>query len=481
MSLRKKAFGGIKWTSAGTLGKALFQLLQISVLTRFLPKEAFGLVAMALFVIQFSNIFVNMGMGAAILHKQDATENEYSSIYWLNILLSLLFYSFLFISTPFISDFYEEAELNSIIPILGLNIIFMAIGKQHRTILHKHFYFKSIAITELFSYLIGLFLAIYFAINNYGVYSLIYSTLISSLISNILFFVLNISKNPIRFHLRLAETKPFLKIGGYTTGSTIMDFFSRETDILIIGKILGPESLGIYSLSKQIVLKLYAIFNPIVTSVLNPILSSIQKDKNRVKHYYLRVVNLLASINFPIYLMVVLLSKEILTIFYGEQYSSGYLILSFLALSYATNTISNPVGSLQIATGRTDLGFLWTILRVLVTPIVIFFASYQGLNFVAAGIALLSLILTFPLWWIQIRPMGQIKFGEYLIQFIKPYSLFLLISFFFMALSININGSLGLALDTILKGSVGISIFIILLWIFDRKRIIDTKRFILRK
>jgi len=62
MDLKKTAFSGIKWTTLGTIGRSVFQLLQIARLTRFLPKEAFGLIAMALFVIQFSNIFVNMGM-----------------------------------------------------------------------------------------------------------------------------------------------------------------------------------------------------------------------------------------------------------------------------------------------------------------------------------------------------------------------------------------------------------------------------------
>ena len=161
-------------------------------------------------------------------------------------------------------------------------------------------------------------------------------------------------------------------------GSSILDFFSSETDILIIGKMLGAESLGVYSLSKQIVSKLYSIVTPIIINVLNPILSAIQKEKSKVKYYYLKVVNLLASLNFPIYFIVILLSKEILTILYGDAYISGYLVLSFLAISYGLNTIGNPMGSLQIATGRTDIGFKWTILRVVITPIVIFFADRKS-------------------------------------------------------------------------------------------------------
>ena len=87
MNLREKAVSGVKWTTISILSRALFQLLQVSILTRFLAAEAFGLVAMALFVVQFSNIFVDMGLNSAILHHQFATKNEYSSIYWLNIII----------------------------------------------------------------------------------------------------------------------------------------------------------------------------------------------------------------------------------------------------------------------------------------------------------------------------------------------------------------------------------------------------------
>lgn len=92
MDLKKVAVSGVKWTSVEKIGKAVFQLLQIAILTRFLPTEAFGLVAMALVVIGFTNIFVDMGLTSAILYKQDANQKEYSSIYWLNLAISISLY-----------------------------------------------------------------------------------------------------------------------------------------------------------------------------------------------------------------------------------------------------------------------------------------------------------------------------------------------------------------------------------------------------
>lgn len=474
MNLKKTAIGGIKWTTIGTLGRSIFQLLQISILTRFLPIEAFGLVAMVLFVVQFSNIFVDMGMTSAILHRQNATKNENSSIYWLNIFISLFLYGILFFGTPVLAHFYNEPELHMLIPILGTNLLLMASGRQHRTILQKQFQFKVIAVTELISFFLGLIAATLLAINDFGVYSLVYSTLLTSFISNGLFLVQNLRLNPIYFHFRIKETKPFLKIGGFTMGSTLLDFFSRETDILIIGKLLGAESLGAYSLAKQIVLKLFHIINPIVVSVLSPLLSSIQNEKERLKTSYLKSIKYLAYINFPVYSFIIVTSKEILHLLYGSDYAEYYLVLSFLAFSYCLNALSNPVGSLQIATGRTDIGFKWTIVRVIITPPVILAGALINIQAVAAIYALLSLLFIVPLWFIQLKPMANIRLKEYLNQFYKPLLFFLMAILVIYLLSYKTEITDSIIVNAILKVVVTFFAFAIFIISIDKKSIFET-------
>ncbi len=471
MNLKKTAIAGAKWTTIGVVGRSIFQLLQVSILTRFLPKEAFGLVAMALFLVQFSNIFVDMGMASAILHRQEATKKEYSSIYWLNIFISFFLYVILYFLAPFASNFYNEPELLNLVPILGVNLMLIALGRQHRVIMQKDFQFAAIAKVELIAYFIGLITAILLAINDFGLYSLVYSTLMASLISNLLFLIINLRLNPVLLHFKLKETRPFLKIGGYTMGSSLLDFSAREIDVLIIGKMLGAENLGLYTLAKQIVLKLYAIINPVIINVLNPLLASIQKDKQRIKKIYLKIVYLLSSLNFPVYLLVAVLSREILIIVYGYEYAEASLVLSFLALSYVTTSINNPVGSLQIATGRTDMGFKWTIIRLLITPIVILFAAKFNINMVAISLAVLSIILIFPLWFIQLKPMINVTLKEYIFQFSKPFVIILSIFGIFIVLFQNSFKSTYLIITISIKTSVALGLYFLLLLVLDKKRI----------
>jgi len=473
MNIRKQTFSGIKWTSIGTLGRSLFQLLQISILTRFLEKEAFGLIAMTLVVINFSNIFIDMGMSSALLFKQNATKKELSSIYWLNIFISIVLYLTIVAFTPLIANFYNEPELKKLIPILGINLIIMAIGRQHRTLMQKKFRFKSITVVDIVSIIGGLIVAVILAERGYGVYSLVYSSLLVSLISNFAFLIINIKSNPILLFFDFKDASIFLKVGGFNMASNIVDFFSRESDILIIGKFMGAETLGVYSLSKQIVMKLYQITNPILINVLNPLLSSLQNEKEKLKNYVLKAVYILASINFPVYLFLTILSKEILTIVYGVDYASGYLVLAFLAISYATTSIDHPSGSLQIATGRTDIGFKWTLIRVSLIPIVVALTAQFSINAVAIGIALLNLSLVPLLWRIQLKPMANIKLIEYLNQFLKPYSFFLGITIFCMVSSKYVIPDLGIIPTIVIKGFSGFILYIGLTLILDKNRVRD--------
>jgi O-antigen/teichoic acid export membrane protein len=427
MNFKKTAISSVKWSSVDKFGKAAFQLIQIAILTRFLPKEAFGLVAIALVVIEFTNIFVDMGISAAILYKQDSNQKEYSSLYWLNIFISVCIYGVILLLTPLVANFYQQPELIDIIPLLGLNVVFLALGKQHHAILQKQFRFRPIALIGLCSYSIGLVVAIVLVYNNFGVYSLVYSTIVSVAISNLLFLITNFTENPILLHFNFNETKPYLRVGGYQTGGKILDYISKEADIFIIGKVLGTETLGLYTLTKQIVLKVYSIISPITYNVLSPLLSSIQNEKEKLKKYYLQTINLLTFVNVPAYLMIIAGSREILYLLYGSDYVEGYIVLSALSAFFFISSISNPVGSLQIATGRTDLGFYWTIIRVIISPLFIFIGALYSLEGVAVAILFLGILLVIPLWYVQIRPMSDISLTEYLQKFYRPFLTFFLI------------------------------------------------------
>ena len=306
MSLKSQVVLGLKWTTFATACIAIVAILKISILARFLEKSDFGLMALISFFMGFMNLFSDMGLSTAILHKQNITKQQYASLYWFNILLCIVLYGLLLLITPAISNMYGEPKLAYLIPLLGLNLIISGAGIQFKTIETKHLVFKNISIIDIIAAVVSLIVAVWMAANGYGVLSLVYSALVQYLISNLLFLIIGIRKYGLLFHFKMSETLPFLKIGIYQVGGQIANYFNRDFDILIIGKFFSTEILGGYSLAKQLVFRPAQIINPILVKVASPTLAKFQDDIVALKQNYLKLINIVSSINIPVYIGIII-------------------------------------------------------------------------------------------------------------------------------------------------------------------------------
>ncbi|MFT7298484.1 MAG: O-antigen/teichoic acid export membrane protein, partial [Sphingobacteriales bacterium] len=372
MKVSKQVASGVKWTTLGTGVLAGTNLIKYAVLARLLEKTDFGLMALVTLVMGFMELFNDMGLTSAILHKQDISKNEYSSLYWLNVLVSLGLYLLLILISPFITGFYNEPQLAVLIPIIGINLLISAMGRMFKTIEQKQLLFKSITIIDIISALISLIVAVSLAFLNYGVYSLVYSLLVQFIISNILYLILGLRKYGLSMHFNLSDTKPFLSIGMYQVGGQTLNYFNRDFDILIIGKFFPPEILGGYSLAKQLVMRPIQILNPILSKVGAPALAKFQGDINRLKENYLKLVNVVSSVNIIIYSIVIVFAPLIIRMFYGPGFQEIEILVRILSLYMILRSIGSPVGSLVIATGKTHLDLVWNSITFLVMPVVIY-------------------------------------------------------------------------------------------------------------
>ncbi len=419
---KETLISGMKWTTLSAIVKSIVKLLQVSILTRFLPKSDFGTIAIALLYIGFTELFLDLGISSAILHRQDTTREQYSSLFWLNIITGLLLTVILWCLSPLVALYYQDDSLVLILRLLSLNVLFSSIGRQYQTIQQKKLNFKFLANVELITFIATFLIAVTLAYMGYGVFSLVYSTIFSIAFPNIIYCISGIHQDGnIHWHFKLKETFPFLKIGVFQIGASIFDYFSREFDVLIISVTFGRETLGVYSLCKKIVQMVYGLVNPILTKVLTPMFAKIQNEKKRLKTNYLRIIEILATTNYPIYILIAVLSTSILYNLYGKDYIEGQLILSFLAASYGLMSIASPVGTLQIALGRTDIGFYWTIFRIITNTLFIYVGALISINMMALFFLVYNVLVIIPFWYIQLKPMIRITLWEYLRSQITPF------------------------------------------------------------
>ncbi len=435
MGLLKSGIKGMAWTSVSIVVRSVVSLLQITILTRYLDKADFGLVAIATVFIGFSQIFLNLGISVGILHKQDTTPKVYSSLFWLNIFTGVLLTSILCLISPLAAKMYNEPSLTKVLILLSFGILFSSIGSQHRTMQQKYMRFQYISIVEIASSILTFCVAVFTAMHGYGVYSLVYSTLFNAVFSNLVFLGIGLIKDKnISFHFRLKETYPFLKIGVFSVGTHVVDYFSREIDTIIISAAFGMETLGVYNLCKKVVQMLYSIVNQILVKVMSPVFAKLQKNVDVIREAMYNVMEGIALFNFPLFLMIATFATGILYNLYGAQYSENGLVLSLLAIYLGYISPGSVTGSVQIALGRTDVGLYWTFVRITVNALAVWVGSLISIEAIVASLFICNILINPIYWRISIKPLVGGRFWDCFLITFKPlcYTVLIALPFYFV-------------------------------------------------
>ena len=415
---KQKAIFGIGWTTVSTAFTMLAQILRVVILTRFLGKSDFGIVAMVNVVIGFCTTFGDLGFASVIMYRQKLEKEEFSSLYWVQFLVFSFLYLAIVLLSDIISSSYGEPLLGKLIPISALSILFLAIGKLYDSVLQKRYEFKTLAVRSIISNALSLVLAVYLACAGYGFYSLIISTLFQLLFYNIWNLVAGYKMQPVCFHLNLSsEIIRLLKMGLYQTLTRVLDFVSTKVDILLIGSYLGTDALGVYDLAKELVQKLVNLVKTIVSSVALPFLSNSNTDDKLVISRYYIITKVVAYVCFPICIITAVFSKPIVEIMYGKSFIDAYPLVAIFSIMTMINSIASFFDMLGISKGRTDLNLYNTLIRVFFTIPVIWICCQFSLNIVALGHLLLALALFFVIWVMIARKTYNLSIVEYYHQF----------------------------------------------------------------
>lgn len=420
MSLKVQAISGVKWTTASTIVTTLLQLIQLAVLARFLDPAAFGLMALVMVVIGFSQAFLDMGISNAIIHKQQITHEQLSTLYWVNVLAGMGLFVIVSAMAPVVSHFYAEQELTTLIIIVALTFLIQPFGQQFMVLWQKEMRFAEIARIDIINKSVSLVVSVILAYLGYGVYALVYGTLAGVMSQTIQFLILGLKEYKPSFIFNIGEIKEFLGFGAYQMGEKTINYFNFQIDVLLIGKLLGTEALGIYSVAKQLIMRPAQIVNPIITKVTFPMMAKIQNDTEKLKNVYLKTINYLSSINFPIYATMIVFAPELVMLMFGEKWMASVPIVQILSIYGAIRSTGNPIGSLLLAKGKANWGFWWNLGLFFYVPLGIYFSSYWGLGGIAWVLVLLQLSLVIPNWYFLVKKLCDAKFVEYHKQILIP-------------------------------------------------------------
>lgn len=429
MRLQNRIVSGIGWTSLASFGSQGLRLLFKLVLAKLLLPEDYGIIGMAAIFIGFIEVVSEMGMVSALIQRprDQLTPQHYSTAFWINLVVALLGYALIVtIISPIAAQFYSEPILGEIMPLLSLPLIFNTLYAIPKAKLSKNLRFKPQALTEIVSVLVGGVTATVLAFQDWGVWALAVNGVVVSLVSAILYWLH--SRWLPQFIFSKQAYRQLFGFGSKVLVERIFHFFTMNIDYLLIGKLIGGAALGAYTLGFILTNTIVKQLTNVVNKVMFPAYSSIQKSKDAIAKYFLRVSKMNQLLVFPLMLALILLAEPIIKIGFGSQWMMAVSPLQILALATVLNGLSANATVIIRSVGRSDLSMKLSISSTLLStiPAVALGAWLYGINGAAFGI-LVDRIFRF--FWYQrvIRQLIGVHYSSLLKLAWKPLTACLLI------------------------------------------------------
>ena len=404
MTLQGKTAPGVLWSAISQWGRLGLTLLSTIILARLLPPEDFGLLAMCTV---FTGLFASigdLGLGSALVQTEALSAEDINSAFWLSAAIGLIACLIVAAVAPVIALFYRVGDLTPILRWLGVGLAASSLAVVHQATLTRTMDFRRIAVVELTASFFGGVLGIASALTGAGVYSLVVQSVATAICATGGYWI----GTPWRPAVRFAGFRQggLLRFGRHLVGFNAVNYAARNVDYLLIGRFLGAEQLGYYSLAYRLMMFPLQNVSAVLGKVVFPAFSAIQRDDTRIREAFVRLTRYVALLTFPLMLGVFVMARGLIEVVFGARWEPAVPLVRILAMVGLLQSIGTNTGTLFMSKGRTDLLFRWGVFATAVIIAGITLGLRGGIQGVAVGYATAYLILFAPGIAIPFRLVG---------------------------------------------------------------------------
>jgi O-antigen/teichoic acid export membrane protein len=381
--IKQQAISAAKWTSVTTILIQFITFIISVVKFRVLAIDLFGTMAIVNVFISIARMIQSMGFGPAIVQKDQIDHTFLSTVFWIILGVSTIMGAILVLLSGLISEYYKLDILIVLLKIASIQFIVNSFIVVQKYILSRDLHFKKIGFITLASSIGGGLITIVLALNDFEIWSLVFGSVASTIISMILYGIYSTWLPSLIFDW--GSIKSSIKFSIDITVQKTIATLRMTAPQLIIGKVLGLEALGLYSFAKNIMLLILKNVDAVLSSVLFPLFSRLQKDFSKLLKSYLIVNHFTFIITLPIIIGFILLAEDLIIIFYGEKWYSAVVLSQILIIATAVQSIYDRGASIFSGIGRPDI--LLKIDIIIFFPAIILYvisAHYGLLYFVIA-------------------------------------------------------------------------------------------------
>ncbi|MFC4220507.1 lipopolysaccharide biosynthesis protein [Flagellimonas marina] len=381
MSLGDKIFSGALWSFFERVSTQAVQFVLGIFLARLLSPKDYGLIGLLLVFIVISQVFIDSGFTKALIQKKNRTQEDISTVFIFNLLISIAFYILLWFVSPLVADFYQISELKVMLRVLALSLILNALFTVPATLVTIELDFKVFAKVNFIAVLVAGGMAIYFAYHGHGAWSLVYQTIIKAAVTGILLWIWTKWK-PIWVFSK-TSFKSLFSYGSKLLVSSLMNTSVSNISALLIAKVISARELGYYTQGTQFTDLIFKTVNAMVEKVLLPGLSKIQDQKDVLIKYYKNIIKIVAIFVTPVFFILIVVAEPMIKVLLTEKWLPVVPVMQLFALARLITIICGINVNLLYVLGRTDLALKQQYVKIPIRLVLLLAALKFGIIYVA--------------------------------------------------------------------------------------------------
>jgi O-antigen/teichoic acid export membrane protein len=452
------------WSFANIAGGQLVNVLTNILLARLLYPEIFGVLGMAMVFTGLMLVFQEAGLSSYIIYKKNLQKKHITTSFWVNIAVSLVLFVAVYLLASPIAGFYNEPKVIDVLHFIAIGIFAGSFGISSKALLMKEKRFKSLTIVTLFGELCATAIAITSALLGYELLAISARLFIRPfIVSSVL---LLIKGKEVLGKFEKDAALDILPYSGKVLGTQVSAFLINNVDYLLIGRLLGSHSLGIYTVAFQwsVLTRFY------IAGAINKVsfseISGFQDDLGRIKNLFLRLTKTLAFLTMPMCVGLALVANEFILVLYGEEWIDAVPILQVLIIAGGMQSLSSLSGSVFQGLGKPGIEFKISITSLVMLLMLIIIASQYGLIYIAYAV-LLEVLIIDSIKFYFILKLLHIRVYE-LVRPLVPTLLSIVMMIVLVMAIKEILVSEFLLLNFILYVSTGIVGYVIGTYLFDK-------------
>lgn len=350
---KERVVTNLFWRFAERCGAQGVTFIVSIVLARILSPDEFGVVSLVTVFTAILQVFVDSGLGNALIQKETADDTDFSTVFYFNFILCMILYILLFFSAPLLAGFYDDTSLTGVIRVLGLTLIISGVKNIQQAYVSRNLLFKKFFYATLGGTVIAAFVGIILAFQGYGVWALVIQQILNALIDTCILWI-SVKWRPVP-KFSFSRLKSLLSFGWKLLVSSLLETGYNNIRSLTIGKLYSTTDLAYYNKGKQFPNLIVTNINASIDSVLFPVMSDMQNDMDSIKNMTRRAIKTSSYVIWPCMAGLIACAEPLIRILLTEKWLESTIYLQLFCISYAFWPIHTANLNAIKAIGRSDI------------------------------------------------------------------------------------------------------------------------------